>query len=119
MLLEAILSVVMVSICLTFIAQSLLTNFRTGVRFQQMTRSLIMMENRLGLLCATKASDDMLDSFPKHLDKPYDKYLVSARVDTVNDHLKKIGLRLIWPAGQGHLDLTTIIYNPDETQSSG
>ena len=47
MLLEAILSVVIVSICLTFIAQSLLTNFRTGVRFQETIRSLLVMENRL------------------------------------------------------------------------
>ena len=116
MLLEAILSVVIVSICLTFIAQSLLTNFRTGVRFQEMVRSLMVMENRLGLLYATNASEDLLDSYPQPLDKPYDKFTVSAQTDTINDHLKKVGLTLNWPAGQtqGHLDVTTIIYNPDE-----
>lgn|GEM_PF-3547479 len=117
MLLEAILTVVIASICLTFIAQSLLTNFRTGVRFQETVRSLVVMENRLGLLYATNASEDQLDSFPRPLDKPYDKFTVSARTDTINDHLKKVGLKLNWPAGhtQGHLDVTTIIYNPDET----
>ena len=77
-LLEAILAVVIVSICLTFIAQSLLTNFRTGVRFQESVRTLIVMENRLGLLFATKGSEDLLGTYPQPLDKPYDKFTVSA-----------------------------------------
>lgn len=117
MLLEAILTVVIVSICLTFIAQSLLTNFRTGVRFQETIRSLVVMENRLGLLYATTASEDQVDPAPLALEKPYDKFTVSARTDTINDHLKKVGLILNWPAGQtqGHLDVTTFIYNPNET----
>src|ERR1700677_1750787 len=94
MLLEAILTVVIVSICLTFIAQSLLTNFRTGVRFQETVRSLIVMENRLGLLYAVNASED--------------------QTDTINDHLKKVELKLNGPLGQApnQLDITTIIYNP-------
>jgi len=117
MLLEAILTLVIVSICLTFIAQSLLTNFRTGVRFQETIRSLLAMENKSGLLYATSASDDQLDSSPQALDKPFDKFTASASADTINDHLKKVGIKLYWPAGaaQGHLDLTTIIYNHNET----
>jgi len=119
MLLEAILSVVIVSICLTFIAQSLWTNFRTGMRFQESIRSLIVMENRLGLLFATNGSDDLLGTGPQPLDKPYDKFTVSAQTNTINDHLRGVKLLLNWP-GQplGHLDVATIIYNPDETQSS-
>jgi len=117
MLLEAILTVVIASICLTFIAQSLLTNFRTGVRFQESTRSFIVMENWLGLLYATSASEDQLEAYPQSLDKPYDKFTVTAQTDTINDHLKKVGLKLNWPAGQtqNHLDVTTIIYNPNAT----
>lgn len=117
MLLEAILSVVIASICLTFIAQSLLTNFRTGVRFQETVRSLIAIENRLGLVYATKASDDLLDSSAQSLEKPYDQFTASAQADTINDHLKKVGLKLNWLVGQAqnHFDVTTIIYNPDET----
>lgn len=97
MLLEAILTVVIVSICLTYIAQSLLTNFRTGVRFQEMTRSLILMENRLGPLYAANASED--------------------ETQTINDHLKEVVLKLSWPGGKSHyhLDVTTMIYDPDET----
>ena len=116
MLLEAILSVVIVSICLTFIAQSLLTNFRTGMRFQEMVRSFMVMENRLGLLYATSASEEDIDSNAQALDKPYDKFTVSTQTNTVNDHLKKVELTLNWPVGkpEGHLDVTTIIYNPNE-----
>ena len=116
MLLEAILSVVIVSICLTFIAQSLLTNFRTGMRFQEMVRSFMVMENRLGLLYATSASEEDMDSNAQALDKPYDKFTVSTQTNTVNDHLKKVELTLNWPVGkpEGHLDVTTIIYNPNE-----
>ena len=116
MLLEAILSVVIVSICLTFIAQSLLTNFRTGVRFQETVRSFMVMENRLGLLFATSASQEDMDSNAQPLDKPYDKFTVSTQTNTVNDHLKKVELTLNWPVGkpEGHLDVTTIIYNPNE-----
>ena len=117
MLLEAILSVVIVSICLTFIAQALLTNFKTGIRFQETVRSLMVMENRLGLLYTTNASDDQLNPYAQALDKPYDKFSIKARTDTINGHLKKVGLMLNWPLGkiQGHLDVTTIIYTPDET----
>ena len=116
MLLEAILSVVIVSICLTFITQSLLTNFRTGMRFQEMVRSFMVMENRLGLLYATSASEEDMDSNAQALDKPYDKFTVSTQTNTVNDHLKKVELTLNWPVGkpEGHLDVTTIIYNPNE-----
>jgi type II secretory pathway pseudopilin PulG len=115
MLLEAILTVVIVSICLTFIAQSLLTNFRAGVRFQETVRSLMVMQNRLGLLYVTNASEDQMDSSAKSLDKPYDKFTVSTQADTINDHLKNAVIKLSWPIGQsqGHMDVATIIYNPD------
>jgi type II secretory pathway pseudopilin PulG len=116
MLLEAILAIVIVSICLTLIAQSLLSNFRTGLRFQEMVRSMVVMENRLGLLYVTSASDEDFDPNPQPLDKPYDKFVSSTQKNAINDHLKNIDLRLNWPAGhaQGQLDVTTIIYNPDE-----
>jgi len=116
MLLEAILSVVIVSICLTFIAQSLLTNFRTGVRFQETVRSLIIMENRLGLLYATNASPDLLSTYPQPLEAPYDKFTVSTSTQAISAHLKNIELKLNWPAGktQGQLNITTVIYSPDE-----
>ena len=117
MLLEAILSVVIVSICLTLIAQSLLTNFRTGVRFQEMTRSLIVMENRLGLLFATDASQVDFNSNVTPMSTPFDKFTSSAATSAVNDHLKKVELQLNWPAGhaQGHLEVTTFVNIPDET----
>lgn len=114
-LLEAILTVVIVSICLTFLVQSLLTNFRTGVRFQEMTRSLLAMENRLGFLYATKASEDMLGAYPQAMEEPFAKFTVSAQSENVNDHLKRVGFIINWPQGQahGHLDVATIVYIPD------
>ena len=117
MLLEAVLSVVIVSICLTFIAQALLTNFRTGMRFQEMVRSLMVMENSLGLLYATGASDEDFDAYPRALQKPYDQFELSVRKDEIDDHLKKVGLDLSWPAGKnkGRLAVATFIYNPNET----
>jgi hypothetical protein len=74
------------------------------------------MENRLGLLYATTASEEDFRLDPQSLDKPYDKFTSSVRANTINDHLKNIDLKLNWPAGrsQGQLDVTTIIYNPDE-----
>lgn len=119
-LMEAVLSVVIVSICLTFIAQSLLTNFRTGVRFQEAVRSLIAMENRLGLLYVTDAPEDQLSASAQTLEKPFDKFTVSSQSDMINNHLKKIVLKLNWPTGatQGHLNATTIIYSPDENPNS-
>lgn len=115
MLLEAILTVVIVSICLTYVCQSLLTNYRTGLRFGQSVVSILVMENRLGLLYATTASGDQLDTYPETLEAPYDKFSVSARTDTLNDHLKKVDLTLNWPQGHnpGHMDATTIIYSQD------
>ena len=120
MLLEAILTVVIVSICLTFIAQSLLTNFRTGIRFQETIRSLIVMENRLGLWYATEASNDQFNAGAQTLESPYDKFTVSAAAETINDHLKKVALKLEWPQGQaqGHMETATIIYTPNETQNN-
>jgi type II secretory pathway pseudopilin PulG len=116
MLLEAILTIVIVSICLTFIAQSLLTNFRAGVHFQETVRSLMATQNKLGLLLATNASDDQVGSSLQALEKPYDQFTASASTETLNDHLKNVDLKINWPLGQsqGHLDVRTIIYSPDE-----
>jgi len=119
MLLEAILAVVIVSICLTFLAQSLLTNFRTGIRFQEAVRSMMVMENQLGFIYASNASDEDLSTYPVALKTPYDKFKITNQVDTINDHLKKIALILNWPAGhkQGQLDVTTVVYIPDEIKN--
>ncbi|MBF0503697.1 MAG: hypothetical protein HQL14_01215 [Candidatus Omnitrophica bacterium] len=120
MLLEAILTVVIVSVCLTFIVQALLTNFRTGMRFQETVRSFLIMENKLGLLYATHASEDQLNLNHQSLEEPYDKFTVSTRTDNINDHLKQVTLILNWPAGQkpGSWDLTTVINIPNGTQAS-
>jgi len=120
-LLEAVLSVVIVSICLTFIAQALLTNFRSGIRFQEMSRALIIMENNLSLLYATNDSSEDFDSYPKTLEKPYDKFKLSTATSTINTNLKNVNLVLYWPAGkkQGQLDLATIIYTPNQNQENG
>jgi len=118
MLLEAILSVVIASICLTFIAQSLLTNFRSGLRFQETVRALMAMENRLGILYATNASEDQMALSPQSMEKPYDRYNISAKAEPINDHLNKIALQLGSPAGRTRLDLTTVIYDPDATHSA-
>ncbi len=120
MLLEAILAIAIVSVSLTLIAQGLLTNYRTGMRFQEMVRALNAMDNRLGLLYATQGSDDLLEAFPQPLESPYDKFTVSAKTGPINDHLKNVTLTLNWPMGnsQGQLELETIIYYPNETTSS-
>ncbi len=114
MLLEAILTVVIVSISLTFIMQSLLTNFRTGLRFQEAVRSLMVMENRLGMLYATNASRDFLT--PAALEKPYEQFTGSARRQVINPVLARVDLTLEWPSGKrrGSLTTSTVIYDADE-----
>ncbi|MBI4310044.1 MAG: hypothetical protein HY591_06915 [Candidatus Omnitrophica bacterium] len=118
-LVEAIAAVVTISICLTFIAQALLTNFRAGVRFQEGVRSLLAMENRVGLLCASNGSADQLLSAPQSLEEPYDKFTIHAKTDDINDRLKQVQLTINWPKGKGQrgLDVTTIIYNPDQVKT--
>jgi len=120
MLLEAILAIIIVSICLTYVAQSLLTNFRTGLRFQETARSLMVMENRLGILYATNGSSDVLEPFAQSLKVPYESFSVSARTDAINQNLKKITLSAFWPRGRkpGELDVATMIYIPDEDQNN-
>jgi type II secretory pathway pseudopilin PulG len=110
MLLEAILSIVIISVCLTFMVQSLLTNFRAGFLFKETTRALMAMENNLGLVYATSASDDLLNTRP--LANPYHQFTVLTRAETVSNHLKKIDLRLNSPEArtQRHLDVSTFIY---------
>ena len=117
-LLEAILTVVIVSICLTFIAQAILSNFRTGVRFQETVRSLLVMKNKLGLLYAANAPSEESVPGPQKLEKPYDAFTLSADVDTQNEHLKKVKLILDLPQGVKHrqLDVTTMITIPNENQ---
>ncbi len=115
-LVEAIAAVVVVRICLTLIAQALLTNFRTGIRFGEGVRFLLAMENKIGLLYACNGLPDHLLLAPQPLEEPYEKFTLSAQTSTINDHLKQVRLTLNWPNGnrQRHLDVTTIIYNPDE-----
>ncbi|MDE2222934.1 MAG: hypothetical protein KGK03_07670 [Candidatus Omnitrophica bacterium] len=114
-LMEAILTVLIASICLTFITQSLLTNFRTDLRYQETVRALTAMENRLGLLYATTASEDLLNAAPLALEAPYEDFSAQALTKTINSHLEEVRLQLNWPAGQAHnrLVITTAIYNPN------
>ena len=118
-LVEAITAVVVVSICLTFIAQALLTNFRAGERFREGVRSLLAMENRMGLLCASNGSADQMLSVPKALEEPYGTFTISAKTDSINEHLKQVQLTLGWrqAKGQHSLDAATIIYNPDQVKT--
>ena len=115
-LLEAVLTVVIVSICLTFIAQALLTNFRTGMRFQETVRALIVMENELGALYAMQWPIDQLDNNAQSLGKPYDKFSFSAEKQNVEDHLRMVHLKLRWPLPKPnrYFELITFMYNPDE-----
>ena len=111
MLLEAVLTIVVVSICLSFLVGALATNFRTGVRFQEAVRSLMVMKNRLGLLYVTEASQE--DMGQQSLEEPYGQFAVTTtKTKTLNEHLKNVVLKLDWPSGnaQGHLEVTTIVH---------
>lgn len=113
MLLEVILTVVIFSICMAFIIQSLWINFRVGVRFSLCVRSLIAMENRLGILYATQGSSELLSATPQALDKPYDQFKISTDSRPINDHLRWVYLTLHGPAGhhQRPWEMATIIYS--------
>ncbi len=116
MLLEAVLTIVIVSIVLTFIVESLWTNYRTGLRFQETVRALLAMENQLGLLWASSGAPDQLESAARPMDKPYELMTTSAQTSRVNAHLKKVDLTLQWPAGSGanRMAVSSILYSLDE-----
>ncbi|MBF0510790.1 MAG: hypothetical protein HQL13_00505 [Candidatus Omnitrophica bacterium] len=116
MLLEALLSVVIVSVSLTLIAESLLTNLKTTERFQEMTTAFMGLENRLGLLYATNASPEDFNQYPKDLGKPFGSMTSLSRTENINDNLKTVDLEINWPSGKhkAGLDITTMVYIPDE-----
>jgi prepilin-type N-terminal cleavage/methylation domain-containing protein len=117
-LIEALAAIVIVSICLTLIAQSLLSNFRTGVRFQEGVKTLLAMKNRLGLLYVTTGSADQFLSAPKALESPYERYSIRTKMENLDKHLKHIDLILSWPVSskERRLEASTIIYNPDDVK---
>ncbi len=118
-LIDAIAAVVVVSICLTFIAQALLTNFRAGMRFQEGIQFLMAMENRLGLLCFSNGAGDQLRSTPHALEAPYEQFTVSAQTQERGKNLKEVQLTLHGPQGRGqrHVDLTTFIYDFNQVKT--
>ena len=118
-LVEAVTAVVVVSVCLTLIAQTLLTNFRTGARFQESVRSLLAMENEMGLLYASNGAADQMPSNAQPLEDPYGQMTLTAQTADINEHLKQVQLTINWPGGrrQNNFNATTIIYNPDQVKT--
>jgi type II secretory pathway pseudopilin PulG len=112
-LIEAIAAVILVSICLTLIAQALLVNSRSSARFQDGVRSLMAMENKIGLLYATNGAADQMTPTLRLLEEPYKGMAIRIQTSKINDHLKKMELALQWLQGTGHrsLSATTIIYS--------
>ena len=71
MLVEAIAAIVVVSVCLTLIAQAMLTNFRTGLRFQESVAPLLSMENMMGFVHASPRFVKELTHGSYALEEPY------------------------------------------------
>ncbi len=118
-LVEAIAAVVVVSVCLTLIAQTLLTNFNAGTRFQENTRALLAMENRVGLLYASNGAADQMLSGPQLLEEPYKRLSVNAQTTDITDNLKMVALTIDWPGlrRRHNLDVITVIYTPNQVKT--
>ncbi len=108
MLLESILSVIIISIVLSFMLQSMFVNFHTNLRFGQMTKSLLVMENSLADLYLLG-----------NLEKNNDTLGVGVQTNIINEHLKKVQLQFNTTPNdpKNNLNLTTIIYHADENKS--
>lgn len=114
-LLEAVAAVVVASICLTLIAQSLLTNLRAGVRFQNAAAALLAMENSMGVVFAGGVP---ADQGPQPMEKPYAGFSIDASTAEINERLKTVELR-ISPADAARrrgLAAATIVYASDRTK---
>ena len=118
-LVEAIAAVVVMSVCLTLLAQSLLTNSRTGARFQESVRQMLVMENRIGLLYASNGSADQLSPAPHTLPAPYSKYTVSARTKDLDLPLERVDLTVTAVHAKRNIDfnVTAFVYNHQQVKT--
>ena len=116
-LIEAIAAVVVVSVSLTLIAQSLMANSRNGIRFQESARTLLAMENRLGLLYVSTQGDESAPS--NTLEEPYDSIAETISTKPLGENLKQVALKLNIPTTKGYsgFDAATITLIPTETKT--
>ena len=118
-LVEAITAVVIVGIGLTLIAQSLLANSHSSLRFQESARMVLAMENRLGFLYASTSDAQDIASNASALSEPYAPMTEELKVNSRSEHLKEAVLTLNWPhtKGQHGFDAATIIFLSPQTKT--
>lgn len=117
-LIEAVASVVIVSICLLWIVQALLTNMRAGARFQERTQSLFAAQNHLGAAYASHGFSGLMASDPQALDTPYEGLSARAAENAVDDKLTRVVFTFTNTKGKTVLNVSTLIFKPDQTKSS-
>ena len=110
---EAIAAVVVVSVSLTLIAQSLLTNFHAGTRFEESVAALLALENQMGLLYVTNGSDELFVA-GQALEAPYEKFSLRGEKKDLSEHLKEARLALHWHnrKKEYRMEATTLLYVP-------
>jgi Tfp pilus assembly protein PilE len=114
-LVEAIISVVIISISLTLIMQSFLSSYRSVVFQKDYTQALIGIENQLSKIFFDPQSvskEDRSESFKKF------EYRRSASKSM--EGMDKIVLDVHWPSGrsQRHISVATFIYDENNKKQN-
>ncbi len=117
-LIEAAAAVVVVSVSLTLITQSLMANTRTGLRFQETVRSLFVMENVLGMTLAVNGAGDSINSQPSSLNEPYQQMTAQAFTRSITDGIKQVDLTVTLnkKKGQQSINASTYILNAQQVK---
>ena len=113
-LLEALLSVVILSVSITMIIQSMTASFRAMVYSGQYTAALILLENKMSDVIRKgfiSAGLDEEDDFPE----PYQRYRYFLRTNPSDEDQKinEVSLAVEWAAGKrkNRVGLTTYLLN--------
>ena len=103
-LIEALLTIVIMSIGLTFIIQSFLSSFRASAQVADYAIATILLENKISNLSQIGLIADNLDEEDIFL-KPFDDFRYHLKTKNINDEgksgfLNLVDLEIVWFSGK-------------------
>ena len=123
LLVEALLSVVILSVSITLIIQSMASSLRATVYNGEYTNALFLMENKLFDIVRKEKLDARMIG-ERQFDAPFEKYQYSLTTEPVTEtedsHISNINVGISWQTGRrdNHIEVDTFALNKDNNEDN-
>jgi len=119
LLVEALLAVVILSVCLTVIIQSLTTSLRATIYSEDYSKMIVLLENKLVDLIAKEGIADGYSEEGSFDDEGRYRFSVETTdtaLDQLKDPLNQVEVKAIWGEGSKTKNISVVIYLAKEKE---